>query len=131
MLGGSGEALVAAEFLRRGVPVYRPLVDNGADMVVDLNGSLKRVQVKSSVSDGHSIAFHFGRRSPRRNEGPSWVPYEYKPDLYALCCSGHNYIALVPSGRISTRLTFDPSCADRLNEIEIGTVIGRLLEEGK
>ena len=129
MFGGSGEALVTAEFLRRGVPVYRPLVDNGADMVVDINGSLKRVQVKSSASDGHSIPFRFGRRNHNRKAGPCWTAYEYEPDLYALCCPGHDYIALVPSGRVSTRITFGPAHADRLKDMEIGTVLGRLLEE--
>ena len=128
MVGGCGEAIVVAEFLKRGVPVYRPMVDTGADLVVDINGSLQRVQVKSSASTRRSVCFHLGRRNPNRGSGEScWLKYDNgSVDWYALCCIGHGYTALVPAGATCKTITFPGR-----EEQEIGVVIEHLLEENK
>lgn len=128
MVGGCGEAIVAAEFMKRGVPVYRPMVDTGADLVVDIHGSLQRVQVKSSASTGHRVIFHLSRRNPNRGPGESsWLKYEDGAvDWYALCCIGHGYTALIPAGPDSKSITFPGR-----EEQEIGVVIEHLLEENK
>ena len=128
MLGGCGEAIVAAEFLKRGVPVYRPMVDTGADLVVDIHGSLQRVQVKSSASTEHRVSFHLSRRNPNREAGAGcWLKYDDGAvDWYALCCIGHGYTALVPAGPNSKSITFPGDEAQ-----EIGVVIEKLLEENK
>lgn len=127
MIGGCGESFVAAEFLRKGIPVYTPLVDSGADLVVDINGRLYRVQVKSSASMDHAVRFRLGRRSPQKH---GWQDYDSSPDFYALCAIGRGYIALIPVGKKNIKLTFDnPACVDRLMEMEIGTVISRLMED--
>lgn len=131
MVGGCGEAIVAAEFLKRGIPVYRPIVDNGADLVVDIGGELKRVQVKSSISTDRRVIFHLGRRNPNREAGAEcWLAYDHEAvDWYALCCIGHNFTALVRPDKSTKRLTFGHD--ERLSDIEIGAVIERELEENK
>lgn len=128
MVGGCGEAIVAAEFMKRGIPVYRPMVDTGADLVVDINGSLQRVQVKSSASTRHCVCFHLGRRNPNRGSGEScWLKYDNgSVDWYALCCIGHGYTALIPAGATCKTITFPGR-----EEQEIGVVIEHLLEENK
>lgn len=48
-LGNIGEALTQAEFVMRGIPLYLPFGENEkSDMIIDLNGELKRVQCKTS-----------------------------------------------------------------------------------
>lgn len=128
MVGGCGEAIVAAEFLKHGIPVYRPIVDNGADLVVDIHGSLQRVQVKSSASTDHRVNFHLCRRNPNRGAGEScWLQYEDGAvDWYALCCIAHGYTALIPAGPNTKSITFPGDEAQ-----EIGVVIEKLLEENK
>lgn len=133
MAGACGEEIVAAEFLKRGVPVYRPLVDVGADLVVDIGGKLQRVQVKSSVDAGRRVLVHFGRRNSRRDgHEKCWLQYDTEPDWYAVCCISHNYTALLHASTASVRFTFDRKIRDdRLDQMEIGVVIDRLLEENK
>lgn len=127
MTGGCGEAIVAAEFLKRGIPVYYPAVDTGADLVVDIGGSLQRVQVKSTRSPAASIPIHLCRRNHKRGTSErGWIKYENGGlDWYAVCCVDRGYTALVPADKAGLRITFG---ADRLKEIEIGAVIDRLLE---
>lgn len=130
MTGGCGEAIVVAEFLKRGVPVYQPVVDIGADLVVDFNGKLQRVQVKSSVDDRKKVCFHLGRRNPDRSGGHCWLSYEDgELDWYAICCLGHGYTALIPAKCAGLSLTFDgQELSQRLKDMEIGTVIDQILE---
>lgn len=130
--GGVGEMLVAAAFLKRGIPVYRPVVDTGVDLVVDINGKLQRIQIKSSADEGRRLCVHLGRRLHTDSEpGKCWARYEPgELDWYAVCCLAHNYIALVPAGGGATTLTFgDGRAEERLASIEINAVINRLLEE--
>jgi hypothetical protein len=104
------------------------MVDTGADLVVDINGSLQRVQVKSSISTDHRVIFHLGRRNPNRGAGESsWLQYDDGAvDWYALCCIGYGYTALLPAGATCKTITFPGS-----KELEIGAVIDKLLEENK
>lgn len=49
-IGNIGEAKVIAKFVEHGFPVYIPFGDNEkADIVVDINGKLCRIQVKTAV----------------------------------------------------------------------------------
>lgn len=131
MIGALGESIVEAEFLRRGVPVYKPQVDTGADLVVDIGGALQRVQVKSSSCAKREVKFCLGRRDSRRGKARhGWKSYEEgSVDWFALVCLGHDYVALVPAGRLNCKLTFDSALSSRLAEMEIGAVIERLTEE--
>ena len=127
--GGVGEMLVAAAFLKRGIPVYRPVVDVGVDLVADINGKMQRIQVKSTADEGRSLHLHLNRRA--HSGEASWVRYgKDELDWHAVCCLAHNYIALIPAGRAGVWLTFEEGKAgERLADFEIDTVIDRLLEE--
>lgn len=48
-IGGASELTASADLLRRGIPVYRALTFvSAADLVIDLGGELKRVEVRSA-----------------------------------------------------------------------------------
>lgn len=128
-IGGVGEMLVAAAFLKRGIPVYRPVVDAGADLVADFGGKLQRIQVKSTADESKSLHIHLNRRS--HNEGAAWVRYgSGELDWHAVCCLAQNYIALIPAGQLGATLTFQEGrSSERLAELEINAVLDRLLEE--
>lgn len=54
-LGNIGEAKAISAFVERQIPVFIPFGDNEkADLLVELNGKLKRIQIKTSkkASDG-------------------------------------------------------------------------------
>lgn len=127
-IGARGELIVAEEFLRRGYAVYTPLVDNGADLVVDLNGQLLRVQVKTYSGDDTGHVFKLKRRGPLCT---GWEDYgENAVDWYALCWLSHGYVALVPAGGLgSVYVSFTEHGAARREEIEIGAVLARLVKE--
>lgn len=59
MIGEIGEYRTVEEFAKRGFFTYMPSFhDSPVDMIVDLNGNLKKIQVKSTtVSDGNVSAF--------------------------------------------------------------------------
>lgn len=64
-IGGASELTVAADLLRRGIPVYRSLTHVGAfDLIADYDGTLVRVEVRSAKRkpDGRLI---FVRPEPR------------------------------------------------------------------
>lgn len=49
-IGNIGEAKVLSKFIELGFPVYIPFGDNEkADLVVEFNGKLNKVQVKTSI----------------------------------------------------------------------------------
>ena len=48
-IGGASELTAAADLLRRGIPVYRAVTFvSSADLVIDLDGELLRVEVRSA-----------------------------------------------------------------------------------
>lgn len=48
-IGGASELTAAADLLRRGIPVYRAVTFvSSADIVIDINGKLLRVEVRSA-----------------------------------------------------------------------------------
>lgn len=48
-IGGASELTAAADLLRRGIPVYRAVTFvSSADLVIDLDGDLLRVEVRSA-----------------------------------------------------------------------------------
>ena len=124
-IGARGELLVAEEFLRRGFAVYTPLVDAGADLIVDVGGRLLRVQVKAYSGDDDTHVFKLGHKLPNK---PGWQRYdEGDLDLYALCWINKGYVALLPNCETTAiRVTVG---SDRSKEIEIGAVLARIMEE--
>lgn len=131
MIGGCGESLVAAEFLKRGIPVYRPVVDVGADLIIDVNGTLQRVQVKTTTEKKSTHKFHLGRRNPHRGKDESaWLRYDKDViDWYALCIFSRGYIALLPGRMGESTITFSKRGLERLKQYEFGAVVDRMKEE--
>lgn len=53
VIGGASELQCAADLLRRGVPVYRALTQcSSCDLVIDIDGNLVRVEVRSAKRNG-------------------------------------------------------------------------------
>ena len=127
-IGAAGELIVATEFLKHGFDVYSPMVDTGADMLVDTGEELWRVQVKTYGGSDESHTFKLLRRNPR---GRGWKEYEgISVDWYALVYLQREYIALVrPEGRRVVFISFGPRGEKNREEIEIGHVLGRLKEK--
>lgn len=48
-LGKIGELAIIKKFVGRGIPVYTPVIDSGADIIADLHGNLKKIQIKTSA----------------------------------------------------------------------------------
>lgn len=74
-IGNIGEACVLAKFVELGIPVYIPFGDNeSADLVVDINGKLRKIQIKtcSSLKDNETYIVDL-----RRNKNP-WSAKEGK-----------------------------------------------------
>lgn len=123
-IGTRGELLVAEEFLKRGCAVYTPLVDIGADLVVDLNGRLQKVQVKSYSGENRTHKFNLGHRLPLL----SWRPYEKDElDWYALCWVNTGHTVLIPAGPAMTVSFTEGTDSWRSNEIS--AVLDRLMKE--
>lgn len=48
-LGKYGENVIINKCIENNIDVYIPVIDNGVDLIMDINGDLKKVQVKSST----------------------------------------------------------------------------------
>ena len=69
-IGNIGEAKALCKFIEKGIPVYIPFGDNEkSDLVVDFNGQLKRIQVKTSIKaeDGKMMFSLVSSTSHRQN----------------------------------------------------------------
>lgn len=93
-----GEAQVLAKFIALGIPVSIPFGDNCSyDLVAEINGELKKVQVKASTqtADGKTV-FELVRR--RINTTTSYIKAyeENEVDYYALYAIALDKVYLVP-----------------------------------
>lgn len=73
-LGKIGELAVIKKFISRGIPVYTPVIDSGADIIADLHGNLKKIQIKTSATRNEtdtatSFDLTTGRYTPNGCEG--------------------------------------------------------------
>lgn len=71
MLGEVGELRTAEEFGKRGIHVYTPVFhDSPIDMIVNINGKLTKIQVKSSTrNDGNATMFKLTSTNERYTGG--------------------------------------------------------------
>ena len=84
-IGNIGEAKVLAKFVELGVPVYLPFGDNEkADMVVEFNNKLNKIQVKTSVKaeDGKMI-FDLTSSTSHRKNGVKHIYTKNEIDYFA------------------------------------------------
>ena len=62
--GKIGELSIIEKFISHNIPVYTPVVDAyGTDIIADINGTLLKIQVKSSASitESNSVSFQLSR----------------------------------------------------------------------
>lgn len=89
-IGNIGEAKVLSKFIELGFPVYIPFGDNEkADLVVEFNGKLNKVQVKTSIdAKNGNVIFDLTSSTAHRKNG---MRHKYTIDevdyfaLYNLC----------------------------------------------
>jgi hypothetical protein len=75
MAGEIGELYVFRELLKRGIEVYKPLVDEGLDALLRLpSGDVLELQIKSAGGAGG--------KDPRWFQMPSFTP---RPEFFILC----------------------------------------------
>lgn len=70
-IGNIGEAKVLSKFVELGLPVYVPFGDNErADLIVEFNGKLNKIQVKTSINakDGVMIFDLISSTTHRKTE---------------------------------------------------------------
>ena len=94
-IGKIGESLVLAKLTELGYQVFLPFGDGSLiDLIVDINGNLKKIQVKTSSVKEDETCVKFSLSSTVNG-----VKYSYNEgdfDYYALVCLGINKILLVP-----------------------------------
>jgi len=64
--GAVAEMIVIADLIKRGYFAYKPLIENTeCDLVVDIDGKLVKIQIKSGHSDGEKIKVDLTRSSAK------------------------------------------------------------------
>ena len=96
--GQAAEAIVKSEFVSRGIPVLIPAYDNEPyDLVVEVEGSFHRVQVKTAFEATTSGAVRFRTRSTRtKSSGYDREGYEGAVDFFAVYAPACDETYLVP-----------------------------------
>jgi hypothetical protein len=107
--GNKAESVILSEFVRRGIPVLIPFGDNEKyDLVVDLGGVFKSVQVKyGSYSNGCVVCDTRHRLGAKRIK---YETYTGKVDFIAVWCEALDKSYLVPiadGDKTSFRLRVD------------------------
>ncbi len=110
--GSAGLGIAIGHFCSKGIVVSLPLVDNqDYDLIIDEDGKLKKVQVKTTGTKSPSGNYEVQIKSVRSNKtinkiksfDPNAVDY-----LFVLCGDGSKY--LFPSNEITVKgaLTLTP-----------------------
>lgn len=105
-IGNIGEAKVLSKFIELGFPVYVPFGDNEkADLVVDFNGKLNRIQVKTSIdAKNGNVVFDLTSSTAHRKNGTRHKYTVNEVDYFALynLCRDKIYLLKVPETPIAT-----------------------------
>ena len=116
-LGNIGEAKTLCKFVELQIPVYQAFGDNEkSDLVADINGNLKRIQVKTSeyCKEG-KMTFSLVSSTMHRKNGVKHKYTSKEVDYFALYNLSTDILLLVPikllEGRtsVSFRLDYKPS----------------------
>lgn len=107
-MGDIGEQYAALMFSKKGCTVSKPLTNNARyDLVVEIQGKLYRVQVKSTecAKDGKMV---FATKTTNYTKG-SWTSNRYslnEVDMFFLYCQENDWCGLyIPEDEIGTQLT--------------------------
>lgn len=114
-IGNIGEAKVLAKFVELGLPVYLPFGDDEkADLVVEFNGKLNKIQIKTTADtlDGYYIVDLRNCKNHVCCPNPSQRYTEDDIDYFATYCLERDTICLfdihdLPNGSI--RLRYEPA----------------------
>ena len=114
-IGNIGEAKVLAKFVELGYAVYLPFGDDEkADLVVDFNGKLNKIQIKSTntLLDGYYIIDFRNCKNHKCNPDPNQKYSEQDIDYFATYCVERDTICLfkiqdMPQSAI--RLRYEPA----------------------
>jgi hypothetical protein len=105
-IGNIGEAKVLSKFIELGFPVYIPFGDNEkADLVVEFNGKLNKVQVKTSIdAKNGNVIFDLTSSTAHRKNGMRHKYTIDEVDYFALynLCRDKIYLLKVPETPIAT-----------------------------
>ena len=105
--GNIGEAVILAEFMKKGIPVSIPFGDNARyDLIAEFNGKLNKIQVKycSQETGNQSIACKTAS-STNHTTNKHYTTYENDIDYFCFYIVEWNKILLVPIEKIGNKKT--------------------------
>ena len=105
--GNIGEAVILAEFMKKGIPVSIPFGDNARyDLIAEFNGKLNKIQVKycSQETENQSI-FCKTASSTNHTTNKHYTTYENDVDYFAFYLEPWKICCLIPIEEIGNRKT--------------------------
>ena len=103
--GNIGEAIVLAEFIKRGIQVSIPFGDNARyDLIADFNGKLNRIQVKycNQITDNGSVLCPCAS-STNHTTNKHYTIYNNDVDYFCFYIVIWDVVILVPIEIIGTK----------------------------
>lgn len=104
-LGIIGEEALALEFIKNGFTVSKPIGDNAPyDLIVDINGILKKIQVKTTekVHEGGTMYWVISKsRQNHKNYRKEF--YDNEIDGFGLYCIENNYMGYISKEECDTK----------------------------
>ena len=95
--GDLTESKALYEFIKRGISVYRPFGDNTrCDMIIDVNGSLYRIQAKTSNEEKNGSLRCYTRSSKNHTTNKRLDTYVGQVDYFVFYNQPMDKLALVP-----------------------------------
>lgn len=104
--GDISEAKALLEFSKRGIPVLIPWGDNlRYDMVIELNKTFYRVQVKTANEERNGAILCYTRSSTNHTSNKKLSTYEDDVDYFVFYNQKRDIIALVPIDVVNEKKT--------------------------
>lgn len=107
--GNTGEAIVLAEFVKRGIQVCIPFGDNARyDLIADFNGKLNRIQVKycNQVTNNGSVACPCAS-STNHTTNKHYTTYNNDIDYFCFYIVTWDIVLLVPIEKVGNNKTIN------------------------
>lgn len=114
--GDVSEARALFEFQKLGIPVLLPWGDNlRYDMVIEINGHLYKVQVKTANEVKHGSVKCYTRSSKNHTTNKRYDTYENDTDYFVFYNQEMDKLALVPISEIKKQKSFSLRVEEPLN----------------
>lgn len=112
-LGIIGEAKVLSRFVELDVPISVPFGDNASyDLVAEINGNLKKIQVKTSSSSiNGAVLFRLAKQRNSTTKSYTNFYTTEEVDYYALYSTVRDKVYLIPfgdCGSTSVTIRYEP-----------------------